>query len=96
MKDGSVVEFLDRKFKLSWREIKMNQPAPSAGLSSNAQRDSWPQRRSSHSMTLFMNRYLVVIGGESPIDAPEGDKQNQKDAQAKEKGNGQLQIEDKT
>ena len=46
-------------------------------------------------MTLFMNRYLVVIGGESPIDDQEGDKQNQKEAAAKEAAENQLQIEEK-
>ena len=52
--DGTQFEFFDRSFKLLWKKIdvKCSQPIP----------------RSSHSMNLFMNRFLVLIGGETSVE----------------------------
>lgn len=47
------------RFTVLWSQLK--QPAHIG-----ADRALWPLPRSSHTFTLFQNRYLVIIGGETP------------------------------
>jgi hypothetical protein len=48
-------QYIDTVFKLQWKKIVIKSP-------------ELPIKRSSHTMNLFMNRWLVLIGGETSID----------------------------
>jgi hypothetical protein len=56
---GAEVDVHERRFKLIWRQVKQEGP-------------QWPEKRSSHSMNLYKNRFLVLVGGETAVDTPEG------------------------
>lgn len=53
--EGKKVFFHDKDFILNWKKIEPSSPCR-------------PIKRSSHSMNLFQNRFLVLIGGETPIE----------------------------
>jgi hypothetical protein len=55
---GEKVEFLDRVFTLTWKHMNLNTD-PSV---------PWPIKRSSHSMNVYEDRFLVLIGGETYND----------------------------
>jgi hypothetical protein len=77
--DGSTHDFFDRTFKLLWKKIdvKCSRPIP----------------RSSHSMNLFMNRFLVLIGGET--STAEKEPKTEKNEVSEEPSNSiRIKIED--
>jgi hypothetical protein len=59
---GNVVT--DRSFKLTYKLISVKSPII-------------PIKRSSHSMNLYLNRWLVLIGGETSIDTPLKNSKNE-------------------
>lgn len=55
---GETIDFLDREFTLTWKHMSLN-VTPDV---------PWPIKRSSHSMNVFEDRFLVLIGGETSND----------------------------
>lgn len=48
-------------FVVEWVKIELRRLDPEKQI-------PWPLKRSSHSMNLFLNRFLVLVGGETTND----------------------------
>ena len=79
LETGQTVSYVDRTFKLVWSQIHYN----SVRNGTNPSR--WPVKRSSHTMSLFKNRFLVLVGGETT---------NEEDAEGKSSKSKQKKKDD--
>ena len=84
--DGTFQTFNDISFDLVWSKIDINP----LSKKDNIGQVPWPIKRSSHSMNIYMDRFLVLIGGETTKDPVTGDEQsvaNQDSANVENKTN---------
>lgn len=67
--DGSSEMFNDISFNLIWSKITIDHQSYNSGT-----KVQWPIKRSSHSMNIYMDRFLILIGGETTKDPITGDE----------------------
>jgi hypothetical protein len=61
---GQTVKVENKVFTVEWLKIELRKPGVDHKV-------PWPIKRSSHTMNLFLERFLVVIGGETSNDYPQ-------------------------